>query len=111
MKSVIAAVIALFVLPVAFAATEKKIDRPAAKPARPLTVTLDVKDEEVRDILKSMQRQCRIKNLVIDPQVQGKATFFFRDLPCATAFNTVFRTLDLKSITYSSSLATVEKTH
>lgn len=111
MKSFIPAVIALWVVSPAFAATEKKIDRLTAKPARPLTVTLDVKDEDVRDILKSMQRQCAIKNLVVDPQVQGKATFFFSDLPCATAFNTVLRTLDLQSITYSSSLATVEKRH
>jgi hypothetical protein len=41
--------------------------------------------------------------------VQGKATFFMRDLPCATAFDVVLRTFGLKSVTYSSSLATVER--
>ncbi len=109
MRSFIIAGVALLVASAAFAASEKKIDRPPVSRLRPLTVTLDVKDAEVREILKSMQRQCGIKNLVIDPQVQGKGTFFLRDVPCPTAFDTVFRTLDLKSVIYSSSLATVEK--
>ena len=74
---------------------------------RPLTVTLDVKDEDVRDVLKSLQRQCAIKNLPVDPDVQGKATFYFRDLPCTTAFEVVLRTYGLKSVTYSSSLIAV----
>ena len=100
----------MFALP-AFAATEKKIDRPTQAPARPLTVTLDVKDEDVRDILKSMQRQCAVKNLAVDPQVQGKATFFLRDIPCAKAFDIVLRTFGLKSVTYSSSLTAVEPRH
>ncbi len=110
MKSLTAAIALLVALPL-FAASEKKIDRPAPSRLRPLSVTLDVKDEDVRDILKSMQRQCGIKNLAVDPQVQGKGTFFFHDLPCATAFDVVLRTFGLKSVTYSSSLATVEKRH
>ena len=71
------------------------------------TVTLDVKDEDVRPILKSMQKQCELKNLIIDPDVQGKGTFLFRDVPCGTAFDIVFRTFRLKSVTYSNSLVTV----
>ena len=110
MKSIFALLAILIALP-AFAATEKKIDRTASTVARPLTVTLDVKDEDVRDILKSMQRQCAIRNLAIDPQVQGKATFFMHDLPCATAFDVVLRTLGLKSVLYSSSLTAVERRH
>ena len=51
----------------------------------PPSVTLDVKDEDVVVILKSMQKQCGIKNLVIDKEVQGKGTFIFHDLPCERA--------------------------
>ncbi len=63
--------------------------------AKPRTVTLDVKDEDVHVILKSMQQQCAIKNLVIDPNVSGKGTFFFKDVPCGTAFDTVLSTMGL----------------
>ena len=91
----------------ALAATAKKLDRKPVSVLRPLTVTLDVKDEDVRDVLKSLQRQCEIKNVAVDPDVQGKATFYFRDLPCATAFDVVLRTYGLKSVTYSSSLIAV----
>jgi len=80
-----------------------------AAPQKPRTVTLDVKDDDVRDVLKSLQKQCAIKNLAIDPQVQGKATFYLRDVPCATAFNLVQRTFGLKIVTYSSSFKAVEK--
>lgn len=110
MKKILLVVAVLFALP-SFAAIEKKIDRPTQAPAKPLLVTLDVKDEDVRDILKSMQRQCAIKNLAIDPQVQGKATFYFRDVPCAKAFDVVLRTFGLKSVTYSDALRAVEPRH
>lgn len=100
--------LACFVAVSAFAATEKKIDRPAQAPARALTVTLDVKDGEVRDILKSVQNQCAIKNLIVDPQVQGKATFFMRDVPCGKALDIVLRTFSLKSVIYSNTLTAVE---
>jgi type II secretory pathway component HofQ len=62
---------------------------------KPPAVTLDVKDEDVRVILKSMQKQCAIRNLVIDPNVSGNGTFFFKDVPCGTAFDTVLSTLGL----------------
>ncbi len=67
----------------------------AASAAPPRLVTLDVKDGEARVVLKSMQKQCGIRNLVIDPDVQGTGTFYFRDVPCDTAFRAVFRTLGL----------------
>jgi type II secretory pathway component GspD/PulD (secretin) len=54
------------------------------------TVTLHEKDADVRDILKSMQKQCGIRNLVIDPDVAGKGTLYFKQVPCATAFRVVF---------------------
>jgi hypothetical protein len=58
--------------------------------AAPPTVTLDVKDEDVRVILKSMQKQCCIKNLLIDKNVSGAGMVYFRDVPCANAFRVVF---------------------
>ena len=93
----------------AFAATEKKIDRKPEARQKTLTVTLDVKDEDVRDILKSMQKQCAIKNLAIDPQVQGKGTFYLRNVPCAGAFDVVLRTFGLRAVNYSTSLTAVER--
>jgi hypothetical protein len=61
----------------------------------PPSVTLDVKDEDVRVILKSMQQQCGIKNLLIDKDVQGKGTILFREVPCETAFRVVFAQFSL----------------
>jgi type II secretory pathway component HofQ len=59
-------------------------------------VTLDVKDADVRVILKSMQQQCGIKNLLIDKEVSGAGTIYFKDVPCDAAFRTVFRQFSLK---------------
>lgn len=60
------------------------------------TVTLDVKDAEPCVVLKAMQKQCGIRNLVIDPDVpKTAATFFFREVPCETAFRVVLRTYGL----------------
>ena len=53
-------------------------------------VTLDVKDEDVHVILRSMQKQCGIRNLVIDKGVEGKGTIYFTDVPCSQAFKVVF---------------------
>jgi type II secretory pathway component GspD/PulD (secretin) len=58
--------------------------------AKQKSVTLDVKDEDVRTILRSMQQQCGVRNLLIDRDVQGKGTLYFRDVPCTAAFRTVF---------------------
>ena len=58
-------------------------------------VTLNEKDIEVRDLLKSMQKQCGIRNLVIDDDVAGTGSVFFKDVPCSTAFRVVFRQFGL----------------
>jgi type II secretory pathway component GspD/PulD (secretin) len=79
-----------------------------AAAAKPPAVTLDVKDEDVRVILKSMQNQCAIKNLIIDPDVSGKGTFYFTDVPCRTAFDVVFRTMGLAA-EVSDDVVAVEK--
>jgi len=80
-----------------------------AAAAKPSGVTLDVKDEDVHAILKSMQKQCAVKNLVIDPDVSGKGTFFFHDVPCGKAFDVVLSTMGLAAVTYSDSTAEVER--
>ena len=68
----------------------------AATVSAPKTVTLDVKDAEPRVVLKAMQKQCGIKNLIIDPDVpKTAASFFFREVPCDTAFRVVLRTYGL----------------
>ena len=72
-----------------------------------LTVTLDVKDAEVRVILKSMQKQCGIKNLIVDPNVQGKGTFFLSNVPCRTAFPLVLSTMGLATTTTSPAMVGV----
>lgn len=80
----------------------------ASAAAEARSVTLDVKDGEARAILKSMQKQCGIRNLVIDPDVQGTGTFYFREVPCGTAFRVVFRTLGLAG-QIEPNLVTVER--
>ncbi len=74
---------------------------------RDATVGIDVKDEDIRAILKTMQKQCDVKNLVIDPDVQGKGTFLFDKVPCRSAFDIVFRTMGLASQDYGNSVVTV----
>jgi len=59
------------------------------------TVSIDVKDADVHEILASIKKQCGIRNLIIDSNVQGSGTFLFTDLPCETALKTVFSTLGL----------------
>ena len=71
------------------------------------TVTLDVKDEPVRNILASMQKQCAIRNLVVDPNVDGNGTFYLKEVPCKPAFDVVLRTLQLRATTYSDDLVSV----
>ena len=71
----------------------------ATTAAPPKTVTLDVKDAEPRVVLADMKRQCGIKNLIIDPDVPNTpATFYFREVPCETAFRAVLRTYGLTSV-------------
>jgi len=82
-------------------------DRYTLKDHTEASVTLDVKDAEVRVILKSMKEQCGIRNLIVDPNVTGTGTFLFHDVPCRTAFDIVLRSLGLASAEYSNSVVTV----
>jgi hypothetical protein len=65
--------------------------------AKPKTVTLDVKDGDVHEVLQSLKTQCGIRNMIIDRDVAGAATFVLHEVPCETAFKVVFRTFDLAS--------------
>lgn len=68
----------------------------AATVSAPKTVTIDVKDAEPRVVIKEMQKQCGIRNVMIDPDVPNTgATFYFRQVPCETAFSVVLRTYGL----------------
>lgn len=70
-------------------------------------VTLDVKDEPIANILRSVQKQCGIRNLMIDPDVQGSGTFLFREVRCGVALETIFRSMGLTSESYPSSVLRV----
>jgi type II secretory pathway component HofQ len=81
----------------AAAAPGRRIDD-GGRSGRRFTVTLDVKDADVRDVLQSLKTQCGIRNMIVDKEVGGvAATFKFRDVPCETAFRVVFRTFGLAS--------------
>lgn len=72
------------------------------------TVTLDVKDAEAGDILRNVQRQCGIRNLMIDPDVRGSGTFLFRDVPCGVAIDTILESLGLAGEVEMNSILHVE---
>src|SRR6185369_4243863 len=59
------------------------------------TATLDVKDEDIRVVFQSLKEQCGVRNLLIDKDVSGKATFYLHDVPCTAAFEVVARTMSL----------------
>jgi hypothetical protein len=106
---------ALMVMAVALAlplhaAKVKRLDgdpAPVVVRAAEPTVTIDVKDAEAAEILRSMQKQCGIKNLMIDPGVKGKGTFYLYGVPCRQAFGIVLRSLGFESVIYPNSVVTV----
>lgn len=73
------------------------------------TVTIDVKDAEVRAILNELKTQCGIRNVIVDPNVSGNGTFLFTDVPCSVAFKTVFSSLGLAVDIEPHSLIHVQK--
>ena len=103
------ALMAVLAIPVV-AAKAKRLDggpQPiVVRPQGPM-VTIDVKDAETIVILKSMQKQCDVKNLMIDPQVKGKGTFYLYDVPCRQAWTIVLRSLGLDAQIYTNSVITV----
>jgi type II secretory pathway component GspD/PulD (secretin) len=106
--------IAMLALPnVGRASARPESGRAEARPtsdAQEPTVTIDVKDAELRPVLKDMQRQCGIRNLILDPDVQGSgATFLFHEVPCTQAFDAVFKTYGLKAVQYENSVVHVSR--
>jgi type II secretory pathway component HofQ len=69
-------------------------ERKQAQPRGP-AMTIDVKDADVRDILRELKRQCGIRNLIIDKDVAGSGTFLFRNVPCPQAIRTITASLGL----------------
>jgi hypothetical protein len=56
---------------------------------------MNVKNAEVRDILRSVREQCGIRNLIIDPEVSGQGTFLFTGLPCGEGLRVILASLGL----------------
>ncbi|HEX8170574.1 MAG TPA: hypothetical protein VF824_08540 [Thermoanaerobaculia bacterium] len=88
------------------AATRKQQEKARARPKQ-RTVTIDVKDADVREILQSFKTQCGIKNLLVDREVGGAATLLLRDVPCDTAFRVVFSMFGLAGQFEPNSVVTV----
>ncbi len=106
MRLAAAALVLIAAVPL-FAATAKQVS-PEAKggKAKEPAVSIDVKDEDIHAILRAMQKQCGVKNLILDPGVEGKGTFLFHSVPCHTAFDVVFRTMGLEPVFYPNSVIT-----
>jgi type II secretory pathway component HofQ len=90
------------------AGTARKPSPPKREKAAEPTVTLDVKDEEVRAVLQSIKTQCGIRNLIVDPNVKGAATFVFHKVPCPMALSTVLATFGLAAVGDGRSVVSVE---
>lgn len=71
------------------------------------TVTLDVKDGDVRTILRSVQRQCGIRNLMVDRDVEASGTFLLTNVPCGRALSVITRTLGLGATGASTTMTRV----
>lgn len=72
-------------------------------------VSLDVVDAELDQIIGSLARQCGIRNVMIDPGVQGQGTFIFDSVPCSNAFPVVFRTLGIRGYLHPNSVLVVRR--
>jgi hypothetical protein len=74
-----------------------------------LSVWLDVVDGEMEEIIRSLARQCGVRNVMIRPGLQGKGTFVLRDVPCSAAFRAVFGTLGVEGRMEPNSVLLVER--
>ncbi|HVT45858.1 MAG TPA: hypothetical protein VMT00_15885 [Thermoanaerobaculia bacterium] len=70
-------------------------------------LTIDVKEEEVRVILTSIQEQCGIRNLMVDPKVQGRGTFLFHEVPCSVGIRKIFQSIGLRGTIEPNSILRV----
>jgi hypothetical protein len=74
-----------------------------------LSVWLDVVDGEIEELVRSLARQCGVRNVMIRPGLQGKGTFVLRDVPCGAAFRAVFGTLGVEGRMEPNSVLLVER--
>jgi hypothetical protein len=65
--------------------------RDRAEPA----LTIDVRDAPLAEILAAVKSQCGIRNIVVDPGVDGRGTFLFHEVPCGVALRTILGSLGL----------------
>lgn len=70
---------------------------------------MDVVDADLDEILGMMKAQCGIRNIVVDPGVNGKGTFLFREVPCDIGIRTIFRSLGLAAEVHGSSIVRVKR--
>lgn len=90
------------------AASAKRADPVPQKPRNEPRVTLAIKDGDVRDVLQHLKKQCRVKNLIIDPGVGGQVgSLFVKDVPCSQAFKLVLRMSGLDAKIYENSVVHV----
>ncbi|HEY5611249.1 MAG TPA: hypothetical protein VIL97_08575 [Thermoanaerobaculia bacterium] len=89
-------------------AIDDRKDHLAVRLASEPTVTMDVKDMEVREIFQIVKTQCGVRNLIVDPNVQGKGTFLFHGVPCSAAFKTILNSLGLEGEAEPNSVVLVD---
>jgi hypothetical protein len=73
------------------------------------TLSIDVKDAPIRQIVSEVRQQCGIRNIMIDPGVEASGTFLMKDVPCSVALRTIFQSLGVSAEVYPNSVLRVEK--
>ena len=87
------AAILLFVAGGLLAATgpaSRPISRPTAAPQRPDVISLDLKDVDIRDVLRTFAELERF-NLAIDPEVRGSVTVRLENVRWEDALEVILR--------------------
>jgi type II secretory pathway component HofQ len=72
----------------------KSAERPRANADSPFTgepISLDLKDADLKDVLKSFAELAKI-NIAVDPEVKGSVTIRLRDVPWDQALDVILRT-------------------
>jgi beta-lactamase regulating signal transducer with metallopeptidase domain len=69
---------------------------PAAKTSRSDTISIDLKDADIRDVLKTFS-QLTNTEIVVDDNVSGRVTVDFHDIPWTKALDIILHMNDLSS--------------
>lgn len=72
-------------------------------------ITLDVVDARATELLPRLAAECGIRNVMIDEDIEGSATFRLIDVPCSEALGVVLRTLGLRAQFEPGNLLVVER--